>query len=114
TFPAGTLSGASKVRALEVIAELEPHSRGIYGGAVGYLDWRGQAELAITIRTGVLQGGLLHVQSGAGVVKDSVAEREWQETMDKSRMMLLAAELAERQSETARSGAAQQEATACI
>ncbi|WP_070105805.1 anthranilate synthase component I family protein [Burkholderia plantarii] len=116
TFPAGTLSGASKVRALEVIAELEPHSRGIYGGAVGYLDWRGQAELAITIRTGVLQGGLLHVQSGAGVVKDSVAEREWQETMDKSRMMLLAAELAERQSETetARPGAAQQEATACI
>lgn len=95
TFPAGTLSGASKVRALEVIAELEPHSRGVYGGVVGCLDWQGQADLAITIRTGVLQGGALHIQAGAGIVQDSVAAREWQETLDKSRVMLLAAARAE-------------------
>ncbi|MCS3805728.1 anthranilate synthase component 1 [Chromobacterium alkanivorans] len=105
TFPAGTLSGASKVRALEVIAELEPHSRGVYGGSIGYIGWRGNADQAITIRTGVLQGGQLHVQAGAGVVQDSLAEREWQETLEKSRLMLLAAKLA---------AAARQEEAACI
>lgn len=90
-FPAGTLSGASKVRALEVIAELEPHSRGVYGGAIGYLDWSGRANLAITIRTGLLHDGRLYVQAGAGVVQDSVAEREWQETIEKSQIMRVAA-----------------------
>ncbi|PRC94283.1 anthranilate synthase component I family protein [Solimicrobium silvestre] len=95
TFPAGTLSGASKIRALEVIAQLEPHARGIYGGAIGCMDWHGGVDLAIAIRTGVLQAGILQVQAGAGVVQDSVAEREWQETIEKSRMMLLAAQLAQ-------------------
>ncbi|WP_017904631.1 anthranilate synthase component I [Pseudomonas asplenii] len=90
-FPAGTLSGASKVRALEIIAELEPHSRGVYGGAIGYLDWRGRADLAIAIRTGLLQGARLYVQAGAGVVQDSVAEREWQETLEKSQLVRVAA-----------------------
>jgi anthranilate synthase component 1 len=95
TFPAGTLSGASKVRALEVIAELEPHSRGPYGGAIGYLDWHANADLAITIRTGVIHGGKLYIQAGAGIVQDSEPRREWQEGQDKSRTMLLAAGLAD-------------------
>lgn len=90
-FPAGTLSGASKVRALEIIAELEPHSRGVYGGAIGYLDWSGRADLAIAIRTGLLQDGRLYVQAGAGVVQDSVADREWQETIEKSQLIRVAA-----------------------
>ncbi|MEL4165896.1 anthranilate synthase component I family protein [Pseudomonas sp. ZS001] len=90
-FPAGTLSGASKVRALEIIAELEPHARGVYGGAIGYLDWNGRADLAITIRTGLLKDARLYVQAGAGVVQDSVAEREWQETIEKSQLMRVAA-----------------------
>lgn len=90
-FPAGTLSGASKVRALEIIAELEPHSRGVYGGAIGYLDWNGRADLAIAIRTALLQDARLYVQAGAGVVQDSVAEREWQETIEKSQLIRVAA-----------------------
>ncbi|WP_123584306.1 anthranilate synthase component I family protein [Pseudomonas brassicacearum] len=90
-FPAGTLSGASKVRALEIIAELEPHSRGVYGGAIGYLDWSGRADLAIAIRTGLLQDARLYVQAGAGVVQDSVADREWQETIEKSQLVRVAA-----------------------
>ncbi|MEB0106256.1 MULTISPECIES: anthranilate synthase component I family protein [unclassified Pseudomonas] len=90
-FPAGTLSGASKVRALEIIAELEPHARGVYGGAIGYLDWSGRANLAIAIRTGLLHEGRLYVQAGAGVVQDSVAEREWQETIEKSQIIRVAA-----------------------
>lgn len=90
-FPAGTLSGASKVRALEIIAELEPHSRGVYGGAIGYLDWNGRADLAIAIRTALLRDATLYVQAGAGVVQDSVAEREWQETIEKSQMIRVAA-----------------------
>jgi len=93
TFPAGTLSGASKVRALEVIVELEPHTRGVYGGGIGYLSWRGQTDLAIAIRSGILQQGTLYVQAGAGIVQDSLAEREWQETLEKSRSMLLAASI---------------------
>lgn len=90
-FPAGTLSGASKVRALEIIAELEPHSRGVYGGAIGYLDWSGRADLAIAIRTGLLQDARLYIQAGAGVVQDSVADREWQETLEKSHLLRVAA-----------------------
>lgn len=91
TFPAGTLSGASKVRALEVISELETQSRGVYGGVIGYIDWQGNADLAIAIRTGVLKNKTLYVQAGAGIVSDSIAENEWQETMDKSRLLFAAA-----------------------
>lgn len=90
-FPAGTLSGASKIRALEIIAEMEPHSRGIYGGAIGILDWDGRADLAIAIRTGLIQDARLYVQAGAGVVQDSVAHREWQETIEKSQLIRVAA-----------------------
>jgi anthranilate synthase component I len=92
TFPAGTLSGAPKVRALELIDELEPVKRGLYGGAVGYLSFSGEMDLAITIRTGVIHGGNLYVQAAAGVVADSVPESEWQETENKARAVLRAAE----------------------
>lgn len=92
TFPAGTLSGAPKVRAMEVIDELEPVKRGIYGGACGYLSFGGEMDLAIAIRTGVLKDGMLYVQAAAGVVADSVPEMEWQETENKARAMLRAAE----------------------
>ncbi|MFU8831216.1 MAG: anthranilate synthase component I [Wenzhouxiangella sp.] len=90
TFPAGTLSGAPKVRAMEIIAELEPVRRGIYAGAVGYLDWHGEADLAIAIRTALVQGGTLHVQAGAGIVADSDPEREWEETLNKGRALIRA------------------------
>ena len=96
TFPAGTLSGAPKVRALEIIDELETSRRGVYGGAVGYLGFNGDMDLAIAIRTGVIQDGELHVQAGAGIVADSVPESEWQETVNKSKALLSAAELASR------------------
>jgi anthranilate synthase component 1 len=92
TFPAGTLSGAPKVRALELIDELEPVRRGLYGGAVGYLSFNGEMDLAITIRTGVIHNGNLYVQAAAGVVADSVPESEWQETENKARAVLRAAE----------------------
>jgi len=92
TFPAGTLSGAPKVRAMEIIDELEPVKRGIYGGACGYLSFGGEMDLAIAIRTGVLKDGMLHVQAAAGVVADSVPEMEWQETENKARAVLRAAE----------------------
>ncbi len=92
TFPAGTLSGAPKVRAMELIDELEPVKRGIYGGACGYLSFGGEMDLAIAIRTGVLKDGMLYVQAAAGVVADSVPEMEWQETENKARAMLRAAE----------------------
>ncbi|HWH75365.1 MAG TPA: anthranilate synthase component I [Methylibium sp.] len=92
TFPAGTLSGAPKVRAMELIDELEPTKRGIYGGACGYLSFGGEMDLAIAIRTGVLKDGMLHVQAAAGVVADSVPEMEWQETENKARAVLRAAE----------------------
>lgn len=95
TFPAGTLSGAPKVRAMEIIEELEPVKRGIYGGAVGYLGWDGQMDTAIAIRTAVIKDGRLHVQAGAGVVADSKPEAEWDETMNKARAMMRAAALAE-------------------
>lgn len=92
TFPAGTLSGAPKVRAMEIIDELEPVKRGLYGGAVGYLSFSGEMDLAIAIRTGVIQHGTLYVQAAAGVVADSVPEAEWQETENKARAVIRAAE----------------------
>jgi anthranilate synthase component 1 len=92
TFPAGTLSGAPKVRAMELIDELEPVKRGIYGGAVGYLSFSGEMDLAIAIRTGIIKNGNLYVQAAAGIVADSVPEMEWQETENKARAVLRAAE----------------------
>lgn len=92
-FPAGTLSGAPKVRAMEIIDELEPSKRGIYGGAVGYLGFNGDMDLAIAIRTGVLKDGMLYSQAGAGIVTDSVPESEWVETQNKARAVLRAAEI---------------------
>lgn len=92
TFPAGTLSGAPKVRAMELIDELEPVKRGIYGGACGYLSFGGEMDLAIAIRTGVIKDGVLYAQAAAGVVADSVPEMEWQETENKARAVLRAAE----------------------
>ncbi|WP_428311135.1 anthranilate synthase component I [Hydrocarboniphaga sp.] len=91
TFPAGTLSGAPKVRAMEIIDEVEPVKRGIYGGAVGYLGWDGNMDTAIAIRTAVIKDGLVHVQAGAGIVADSVPQSEWDETMNKARAMMKAA-----------------------
>ncbi|MEN9358084.1 MAG: hypothetical protein RL695_2255, partial [Pseudomonadota bacterium] len=95
TFPAGTLTGAPKVRAMEIIDELEPVKRGLYGGACGYLSFSGEMDLAIAIRTGIVKDGTLHVQAAAGIVADSVPESEWQETENKSRALLRAAEMAE-------------------
>ncbi|MDO8306494.1 anthranilate synthase component I [Herminiimonas sp.] len=92
TFPAGTLSGAPKVRAMEIIDELEPTKRGIYGGACGYLSFGGEMDLAIAIRTGVIKDGMLYVQAAAGIVADSVPEMEWQETENKARAVRRAAE----------------------
>ncbi len=91
TFPAGTLSGAPKVRAMEIIDELEPVSRGIYGGAVGYLGWDGNMDMAIAIRTAVIKDGLIHAQAGCGVVADSAPQSEWDETMNKARAVMRAA-----------------------
>ena len=95
TFPAGTVSGAPKVRAMEIIDELEPVKRGIYAGAVGYLGFHGNMDVAIALRTAVVKDGMLHVQAGGGVVADSSPEGEWQETQNKARALLRAAELAE-------------------
>jgi anthranilate synthase component 1 len=95
TFPAGTLSGAPKIRAMEIIDELEPVERGIYGGACGYLSYAGDMDVAIAIRTGIVKDQTLYVQAGAGVVADSVPELEWQETEAKARAVLRAAELVE-------------------
>ncbi len=95
TFPAGTVSGAPKIRAMEIIDELEPVKRGIYAGAVGYLAWNGNMDTAIAIRTAVIKDGRLHIQAGAGVVADSVPELEWKETMNKGRAIFRAVALAE-------------------
>ena len=95
TFPAGTLTGAPKIRAMEVIDELEPVKRGIYGGACGYLSYAGDMDLAIAIRTGIVQNNTLYVQAAAGVVADSVPELEWKETEHKARALIRAAELVE-------------------
>ena len=94
SFPAGTVTGAPKVRAMEIIDELEPVKRGIYSGAVGYLGFNGDMDVAIAIRTAVLKSGQLHVQAAAGIVADSVPQSEWQETLHKTRAILRAAELA--------------------
>lgn len=90
TFPAGTVSGAPKLRALEIIRELEPILRNVYAGCIGYIGWNGDADMAIAIRTAVVQEGKLHVQAGAGIVYDSDPESEWQETMSKSRALFRA------------------------
>ncbi len=95
TFPAGTVSGAPKVRAMEIIDELEGSKRGIYAGAVGYLGFNGDMDLAIAIRTGVIKDGKLHVQAGAGIVADSIPQNEWIETQNKAKALLMAAEIAE-------------------
>ncbi|HEY0665905.1 MAG TPA: anthranilate synthase component I [Gallionella sp.] len=93
TFPAGTVSGAAKVRAMEIIDELEPSTRGIYAGAVGYLGFNGDMDLAIALRTAVVKDNMLHVQAGAGIVADSVPDSEWMETQNKARAVLRAAEM---------------------
>ena len=93
TFPAGTVSGAAKVRAMEIIDELEPTKRGIYAGAVGYLGFNGDMDLAIALRTAVVKDNMLYVQAGAGIVADSVPDSEWMETQNKARAVLRAAEM---------------------
>ncbi|MDR6769043.1 anthranilate synthase component 1 [Acidovorax delafieldii] len=95
TFPAGTLTGAPKVHAMELIDQLEPTKRGLYGGACGYLSYAGDMDVAIAIRTGIIKNGTLYVQAAAGVVADSVPELEWKETEHKARALLRAAELVE-------------------
>lgn len=97
TLPVGTLSGAPKVRAMEIIDELEPVKRGIYGGAVGYLAWNGNMDTAIAIRTAVIKDGHLYVEAGGGIVADSVPRLEWKESMNKGRAIFRAAALAENQ-----------------
>jgi anthranilate synthase component I len=94
-FPAGTLTGAPKIRAMELIDELEPVKRGVYGGACGYLSYAGDMDVAIAIRTGIVKDGELHVQAAAGIVADSVPELEWKETEAKARALIRAAELVE-------------------
>ena len=94
-LPAGTLSGAPKIRAMEIIDELEPVKRGVYGGAVGYYAWNGNMDTAIAIRTAVIKDFELHVQAGAGIVADSVPALEWEETLNKRRAMFKAVALAE-------------------
>jgi anthranilate synthase component 1 len=95
TFPAGTVSGAPKIRAMEIIDELEPVKRGIYSGAVGYLSWNGNMDTAIAIRTAVIKDHKLYIQAGAGIVYDSVPENEWAETMNKGRAIFRAVEQAQ-------------------
>jgi len=95
TLPVGTLSGAPKVRAMEIIDELEPVRRGIYGGAMGYLSWNGNMDMAIAIRTAVIKDGTLYVQAGAGIVADSVPSSEWEETQNKARAIVKAVQLAQ-------------------
>ena len=94
TFPAGTVSGAPKVRAMEIIDELEPTRRGVYAGAVGYLSWSGNMDTAIAIRTAVIKDGTLYIQAGAGIVADSVPRLEWKETMNKARAIFRAVAMA--------------------
>ncbi|MFT6914368.1 MAG: anthranilate synthase component 1 [Motiliproteus sp.] len=94
TFPAGTLSGAPKIRAMEIIDSLEPTKRGVYGGAVGYLSWNGNMDTAIAIRTAVIKDKRLYIQAGAGIVADSQPELEWQETLNKGRAVFKAVAMA--------------------
>ncbi len=95
TFPAGTVSGAPKIRAMEIIDELEPVKRGVYSGAVGYVSWSGNLDTAIAIRTAVIKDETLHIQAGAGIVYDSVPRNEWDETMNKGRAIFRAVTMAE-------------------
>jgi len=96
SHPAGTLSGAPKIRAMEIIDELEPVKRGVYSGAVGYLSWSGNMDTAIAIRTAVIKDEVLHIQAGGGIVADSVPATEWEETLNKRRAMFRAVALAEK------------------
>jgi anthranilate synthase component 1 len=96
TLPVGTLSGAPKIRAMEIIDELEPVKRGIYGGAVGYLAWNGNMDTAIAIRTAVVKDGKIYIEAGGGVVADSIGRLEWKESMNKARAIFVAAAMAER------------------
>ena len=93
TLPAGTLSGAPKIRAMEIINEIEPSSRGIYGGAIGYISWNGDIDTAIAIRTAVIKDQLMHVGAGAGIVADSDPEKEWLECIQKSQVFIDAMEM---------------------
>jgi anthranilate synthase component I len=95
TFPAGTVSGAPKIRAMEIINELEPVKRGVYSGAVGYISWSGNLDTAIAIRTAVIKDNRLHIQAGAGIVYDSIPQSEWDETMNKGRAVFRAVSMAE-------------------
>jgi anthranilate synthase component 1 len=92
-LPAGTLSGAPKIRAMEIINELEPSSRGIYGGAIGYIGWNGNMDTAIAIRTAVIKDQVIHVGAGAGIVADSIPENEWLECRQKSKVFMDAMEM---------------------
>jgi anthranilate synthase component 1 len=103
-FPAGTLSGAPKIRAMEIISEMEPDRRGPYGGAVGYFDFSGNMDTAIAIRTMAVKDGIAYIQAGGGIVYDSVPETEYQETLNKARATLAAIDLAEEMEETALTG----------
>ncbi len=94
-FPAGTVSGAPKIRAMEIIADLEPDQRGVYAGSLGYVGFGGNIDMAITLRTIVIADGVAYVQSGAGVVADSRPEREFEETLEKAGAMFKAIEMAE-------------------
>ena len=91
-FPAGTLTGAPKIRAMEIIEELEPSRRGPYGGAVGYFSFNGNMDMCITIRTIFIKDGMINIQAGGGVVADSIPEREFQETVNKAKAMMRAVE----------------------
>jgi len=100
-FPAGTVSGAPKVRAMQIIRELEPSGRGLYAGAVGYLDAGGDLDMAIAIRTAVVENGTWRVQAGAGIVADSIAENEYREAESKAAALFRAVEIAEKRSGSA-------------
>jgi anthranilate synthase component 1 len=104
-LPAGTVSGAPKVRAMEIIDEFEPHKRGPYAGAVGYLDFTGNMDTCIALRTLVMQGNKAYVQAGAGLVADSVPRTEYEETLNKARGLLKAIDIAEKQMRPARESA---------
>ncbi|MDQ5889218.1 MAG: anthranilate synthase component, partial [Pseudomonadota bacterium] len=93
TFPAGTVSGSPKVRAMQIIDELEPSKRGVYSGAVGYLGFNGDMDVAIALRTAVIKDKTLYVQAGAGIVADSVPQSEWEETLNKARAVIRAAQM---------------------
>lgn len=95
TFPAGTVSGAPKIRAMEIIDELENDKRGIYGGAIGYLGWNGRLDLAIALRTAIIKDNIIYIQAGAGLVADSIPANEWQECINKAKALFLAADIAE-------------------